>query len=99
MCKVAPLDGSSSVMEREKENSTLPSLQSQQSRAVLEVLEWQTLLQTNRRLSSSTFYPLLVAYAVLVIFGVLTNVLVIFLIRRQRSRSFPSINIKVVIIN
>ena len=99
MCKVAPLDGSSSVMEREKENSTLPSLQSQQSRAVLEVLEWQTLLQTNRPLSSSTFYPLLVAYAVLVIFGVLTNVLVIFLIRRQRSRSFPSINMKVVIIN
>ena len=38
-------------MESEKEKATLPPLQ-QQSRAVFEMLEWQTLLQTTRSKSS-----------------------------------------------
>ena len=79
-------------MESETINTALPSVQ-QQSRAVLDMLEWQVILQTNRRLSDSVFYTLLVAYAVVIIFGVLANVLVIILISRQRSRSFPPINI------
>ena len=80
-------------MECETNNTALPSVQ-QQSRAVLDMLEWQVILQTNRRLSDSVFYTLLVAYAVVIIFGVWANVLVIILIqRRQRSRSFPPINI------
>ena len=80
-------------MESESHSATLPSLQ-QKSTANLEMLKWQAILQTNRRLSSSVFFPLLIAYAVLVIFGVLANALIIILIRRQRSRSFPFINIK-----
>ena len=79
-------------MKSEKENATLPMFQ-QQSRAVLEMLEWQVILQTNRRLSDFAFYPLLVAYAVVIIFGVVANVILIILIRHQRSRSFPCINI------
>ena len=79
-------------MECETNNTALPSVQ-QQSRAVLDMLEWKLILQTNRGLSDSVFYSLLVAYAVVIIFGVLANVLVIILISRQRSRSFPPINI------
>ena len=65
----------------------MPSLQ-QQTKADLEMMEWQVMLKTNRRLSSSAFYSLLVAYAVIVIFGILANALIIILILRQRSRSF-----------
>ena len=65
----------------------MPSLQ-QQTKADLEMMEWQIMLQTNRRLSSSAFYSLLVAYAAIVIFGILANALIIILILRQRSRSF-----------
>ena len=79
-------------MKSEKENATLPMFQ-QQSMAVLEMLEWQVILQTNRRLSDFVFYPLLVAYAVVIIFGVVANVILIILIRHQRSMSFPCINI------
>ena len=81
-----------SSMDSETENATLPWLW-QQFTAYLDMLVWHVTLQTNRRLSSSVFYPLLIAYVVLVIFGVLANALIIILICRQSSRSFPSINI------
>ena len=77
-------------MKSEMENATPSSFQ-QQSRAFLETLEWQVIVQTNRRLPDSVFYPLLVAYTVVIVFGILANVFLIILIRHQRSRSFPSI--------
>ena len=75
-------------MESEPDNTTLPPFY--EARADLETVQWlSTRLQTNRRLSDSVFYPLLVAYAITILFGVLANVLIISLILRQRSRSCP----------
>lgn len=53
----------------------------------MEMMEWLARLQSNRRLPDSIFYPLLAAYAVMILFGVMANILIIGLILRQRSRS------------
>lgn len=42
-------------------------------------------LLRNRRLNDYIFYPLLVAYIVLIVFGVLANLLIVILVLRQRS--------------
>lgn len=52
----------------------------------MEMMEWLVRIQSNRRLPDSIFYPLLFAYAVMIIFGVVANLLIIGLIIRQRSR-------------
>lgn len=57
-----------------------------QPRVDIELMEWLAKLQSNRRLPNSIFYPLLAAYALMIIFGVMANVLIIGLILRQRSR-------------
>lgn len=59
---------------------------SPQARIDLETMEWLSRLQHNRRLPDSIFYPLLVAYAIMIMFGVLANGLIITLVLRQRSR-------------
>jgi hypothetical protein len=56
------------------------------ARVDIEMLEWLSRLQNNRRLPNSVFYPLLVAYAVMIVFGVLANGLIVALVLRQRSR-------------
>ena len=56
-----------------------------QARVDIEV-EWLSRLQNNRRLPNSVFYPLLAAYAVMIMFGVLANGLIVTLVLRQRSR-------------
>ena len=56
------------------------------ARVDIEMLEWLSRLQNNRRLPNSVFYPLLVAYAVMILFGVLANGLIVALVLRQRSR-------------
>lgn len=50
-----------------------------------ESVEFIQRLQHNRRLSDFIFYPLLVAYVLLIVFGVLTNILIICFVLRQRS--------------
>lgn len=52
----------------------------------MEMMEWLVRIQSNRRLPNSIFYPLLFAYASMIIFGVVANLLIIGLIIRQRSR-------------
>jgi len=42
-------------------------------------------LLRNRRLNDYIFYPLLVAYVLLIVFGVLANILIVVLVLRQRS--------------
>ncbi len=64
-------------------DSPLPEFQ---PRVDIEVMEWLSRLQNNRRLPNSIFYPLLLAYAVMILFGVLANGLIIALVLRQRSR-------------
>lgn len=56
------------------------------ARADIEEMEWLARLKNNRRLPNSTFYPLLAAYAIMILFGVIANSLIISLILRQRSR-------------
>ena len=63
--------------------SALPEFQ---PRVDIEMMEWLSRLQNNRRLPNSIFYPLLVAYAVMILFGVLANGLIVALVLRQRSR-------------
>lgn len=65
------------------QNYHLPTLQ---ARIDLEMMEWLSRLQNNRRLPDSIFYPLLLAYAIMIMFGVLANGLIITLVLRQRSR-------------
>ncbi|KAI9557959.1 NPFG-protein-coupled receptor [Daphnia sinensis] len=57
-----------------------------EARIDLEMMEWLSRLQNNRRLPDSIFYPLLFAYAIMIMFGVLANGLIITLVLRQRSR-------------
>jgi hypothetical protein len=63
-----------------------PPLPEFQPRVDIEMMEWLSRLQNNRRLPNSIFYPLLLAYAVMILFGVLANGLIITLVLRQRSR-------------
>lgn len=63
-----------------------PPIPEFQPRVDIEMMEWLSRLQNNRRLPNSIFYPLLLAYAVMILFGVLANGLIITLVLRQRSR-------------
>lgn len=69
--------------------SLLPSLSpTYESAAQIdwEMIEYLERIKTNRRLSDTYFYPLLMAYALMIGFGVLANCLIIALVVRQRSR-------------
>jgi len=49
-------------------------------------VDFYSRLQRNRRVSDATFYLLLVTYVFLMVFGMLSNGLVIWVVVRQRSR-------------